>query len=221
MKSHVAVVPRSRENKTSPEEDLLLNQADEVKFQIQCGRCQVTAQSFAEIKCHVLCVHGEEIQGRLHEEISPGGQAARGELGKQAWPSWKAHSERRRLPRPCPSAEEVPALPKRKRQLCLHHQDATEILTKSEGALRGPSEPGPSRSEADSQGPAGPGPRPLPLGSHSGFNCLLCTQTLGRREELLLHWEQQHSCEDPPKLWRILGALCHQGVIALPGEAKQ
>ncbi|XP_023391948.1 zinc finger protein 438 isoform X3 [Pteropus vampyrus] len=204
-----------RENKSSLEDDLLLNQADEVKLQIKCGRCQITAQSFAEIKFHLLYVHGEEIQGRLQEEISPGSQAAQEELVKHAAPAWKQCPERRKLPKHWPSNEEAHALPKLKRQLPLHHQNDVEIVKKNEGAQPGPRKPG-----EDPQGPALPSPYSALLRSHAGFNCVLCTQTLGRKEDLLLHWEQQHNCEDPPRLWRILDALSNQGVCEPPTKLQ-
>ncbi|XP_027451364.1 zinc finger protein 438 isoform X1 [Zalophus californianus] len=200
-----------RENKSSLEEDLLLTQADEVKLQIKCGRCQITAQSLAEIKFHLLYIHGEEIQGRLQEEILPGSRGAQEDLVKHAAPFWKQHPERRKLlNKHGPPDEEFPTFPKLKRQLCLHPQKDMEILRKAEGAQAGPSEAG-----------AGPSPYAPQLRSHSGFNCVLCTQTLPRKEELLLHWEQQHNCEDPPKLWTILNALSHQGVIGLSGKTEQ
>ncbi|KAM7176475.1 zinc finger protein 438 isoform 3-T7 [Macrochelys suwanniensis] len=53
-------------------EDLFQSQA-EVKLQIKCGRCQFTAQSFAEMKFHLFCFHGEELQGRIKEGILQGG----------------------------------------------------------------------------------------------------------------------------------------------------
>ncbi|XP_035878542.1 zinc finger protein 438 isoform X1 [Phyllostomus discolor] len=213
--------PKSRDreaavqrDKSSPEEDLLLNQADEVKLQIKCGRCQITAQSFAEIKFHLLCVHGEEIQGRLQEELSPGSQAAPQERAQQAAPSWRQHPERRTLlQKPCPSDEKVPASPKLKRQLCLHRQGDVETLTEDEGARPGPSGPG----EAP-QSPACPSPHSAPLQLQSGFNCILCARTLGKKEDLLLHWEQGHNCEDAPRLWKILKVFSHQGGVELPGK---
>ncbi|EPQ14113.1 Zinc finger protein 438 [Myotis brandtii] len=204
-----------RENKSSLDEDLLLNQADEVKLQIKCGRCQITAQSFAEIKFHLLYVHGEEIQGRLQEEISPGSQAAGEELAQHAAPSWKQHPERRKLPQHRPSDEEVHAVPTMTRQPYLHQQNDKEMLTKHEGAQLRPSKPG-----EVPQGPASPSPHSVLLQSPSGFNCILCTQTLRRKEELLLHWEQGHNCEDPPMLWRILHALSNRGVSELPSKTE-
>lgn len=202
---YIEYFPLCRENKSSLEEDLLLNQADEVKLQIKCGRCQITAQSFAEIKFHLLYVHGEEIQGRLQEELSPGSQAAPEDLVQHAAPSWKQHPDRRKPLKHCPSDEEGHAVPRLNRQPCLHHRNDTEMLPEHEGAPLGPREPGDVP-----QGPAGPSPRSVLLQSHSGYNCVLCAHTLGRKDELLLHWEQEHNCEDPPKLWRILNTLTHQ-----------
>ncbi|XP_012510322.1 PREDICTED: zinc finger protein 438 isoform X2 [Propithecus coquereli] len=205
-----------RENKSCLEEDYLLNQADEVKLQIKCGRCQITAQSFAEIKFHLLYVHGEEIQGRLQEGILTGSKVAQKALVKHSTPDWKRHPERRKLAKHCPSEEELHALPRLKRQLYLHHQSSVEILVKNEGAQPGTSEP-----RESPQDPEGPGLHTVLLWSHSGFNCLLCAQMLGRKEDLLLHWERQHNCEDPSKLWTILNTFSNQGVIELSSETEK
>nr|XP_017534828.2 zinc finger protein 438 isoform X2 [Manis javanica] len=205
-----------RENKSSPEEDLLLNHADKVKLQIKCGCCHITAQSFAEIKFHLLYVHGEEIQDQLQEEILPGSKVAREELVKHTALCWKQHPERRKLQRLYPYNEEHRASPILKKQLSLHHQNDAEILTKKEGAQPGPSQPG----EAP-QGPVHPSPHiALPGAPASGFNCVLCAQMLGRKEELLLHWAQQHHCENPSQLWAILHVLSIQGLGALPSKTE-
>ncbi|CAK6432646.1 unnamed protein product [Pipistrellus nathusii] len=202
-----------RENKSSLDEDLLLNQADEVKLQIKCGRCQITAQSFAEIKFHLLSVHGEEIQGRLQEESAPGSQAGE-EQAHRAAPSWKQRPQRRKLLQLYPSAE-VRAVPAMTQQPSLHRQSDKEMLTNHEGAQLRPGKPG-----EVPQGPACPSPHLDLLQSPSGFSCILCAQTLGRKEELLLHWEQEHNCEDPPRLWRVLHALSNQGASQLPGNTE-
>ncbi|XP_012870235.1 PREDICTED: zinc finger protein 438 isoform X1 [Dipodomys ordii] len=195
-----------RENKSSLEEDILLNQAEEVKLQIKCGRCQITAQSFAEIKFHLLCVHGEEIQGRLQEGILPGSRAAQEALVKHSTPDWKPHPERRKQVKPC--APE--AFPRLKKQLCLHQKDSVETFLDNEVDQPGTSEP---------QAPDCPSSRTLLLWSDSGFNCLLCAQTLERKEDLLLHWEHHHNCEDSSRLWAILSAFANQGRIELSHEA--
>eukprot|EP00070_Physeter_catodon_P044131 XP_028351025.1 zinc finger protein 438 isoform X1 [Physeter catodon] len=207
--------PADRETKSSLEEDLP-NQADEVKFQVRCGRRQIAAPSSAEIKFHLLYAHGEEIQGQLQEETSPspGSRGAQGELVQQAAPFWK-HPERRKQLKHRPLDGELCAVPRLKKQLYLRHQNDVEILAKHEGAQPGPSEPG-----GHPQGPEGPGPDAALCLPRPGFNCVLCAQTLGRKEELLLHWGEQHRCEDPPKLWPILSALSSQGALEPPANRK-
>ncbi|XP_051061601.1 zinc finger protein 438 [Phodopus roborovskii] len=189
--------PLERENKSSLEEDFLLNQADEVKLQIRCARCQITAQSFAEIKFHLLHVHGEEIQGRLQEVILPDSRAG--------VPHQKQHPERRKQMKPWASVEDPPAFPKVKR-LPPCHQNREEAQAGSEGGLWGMSSP--------------QHPTKL-LWSHSGFDCLLCAQRLGRKEDLLLHWVRQHNCEDPTRLWAILGAISNQEAPGFLNEGRQ
>ncbi|XP_060236622.1 zinc finger protein 438 isoform X1 [Meriones unguiculatus] len=186
-----------RETKSSLEEDFLLNQADEVKLQIRCGRCQITAQSFAEIKFHLLHVHGEEIQGRLQEVILPGSRPSTAHQ--------KLHPDRRKQVMPCASVEDFPAFPK-VRRLPAPHQHREEVLAESEGAW---------------WGRGGPQHSTTLFWSHSGFNCLLCAQMLGRKEDLLLHWVHQHNCEDPTRLWALLGTFSNQGAPELPSEARQ
>lgn len=166
-------------------------------MQIRCARCQITAQSFAEIKFHLLHVHGEEIQGRLQEAVLPGGRAGA--------PHQKPHTERRKQAKPCASVEDSPAFPKVKRQPP-PHQKREEVLAESEGGPWGMNSPQhPTRL----------------LWPQSGFNCLLCARRLGRKEDLLLHWAHQHNCEDPTRLWAILGAFSNQGAPEFPSEVKQ
>ncbi|XP_012586881.1 PREDICTED: zinc finger protein 438 [Condylura cristata] len=199
-----------RENKSCLEEDLLLNQAGEVKLQIKCGRCQITAQSFAEIKFHLLYVHGEESQGRLQERLLPGSRGAPEDLASQTAAPWKQCPERIKQEKQCPSDEELHTLPKSKGHLHLHHQNDMETLMKDDGAPAEPSEP-----RKDPQAPECPSPHTGAPQSQSGFHCILCARTLRKKEELLVHWEQRHKCEDPPRLWTILNALSAQRVVEL------
>ncbi|XP_005387259.1 PREDICTED: zinc finger protein 438 isoform X3 [Chinchilla lanigera] len=202
-----------QESKSTFEEDFLLNQADEVKLQIKCGRCQITAQSFAEIKFHLLYVHGEEIQGRLQEGISPSHRGAQEALAKHTIPDWKQHPERRKQVKLCASKEDSLVLPKMKRQLSFHREEDVEILKENEGGQLETKE-----LREDRQGPECGSPHSVFLWSHSGFSCLLCAQTLGRKEELFLHWESHHNCEDPSRLWDILSTFSNQGVIDISRE---
>ncbi|XP_037693880.1 zinc finger protein 438 isoform X2 [Choloepus didactylus] len=204
----------ARENKSSLEEELFLNQANEVKLQIKCGRCHITALSFAEIKFHLLYAHGEEIQGRLQEGVLSGSKQAQEELIRHAASYWKERPERRKPGKHHPSEDRAGALPQVERPLHLPHQSSTETTRKKEGAPPGRSKLG------DPQDPGSP-PRSVLLWSRSGFNCLLCSQTLGRKEELLLHWEHRHNCEDPTQLWAILNAFSSRGVLELASETEK
>nr|XP_013006735.1 zinc finger protein 438 [Cavia porcellus] len=202
-----------RENKSSLEEDFLLTQADEVKLQIKCGRCQITAQSFAEIKFHLLYVHGEEIQGRLQEGILPSKRGAQRALTRHTAPDWKQHQNQ---VKPCASEENCHTHPKKKRQLCLHRENDVEILKASDGGQLGT-----ERLKEDPQDSGCGSRHTVFLWSHSGFSCLLCAQTLGRKEELFLHWESHHNCEDPSRLWAILSTFSNQGVIEISRETSK
>ncbi|GAB0184848.1 zinc finger protein 438 [Grus japonensis] len=96
-------------------EDLFHNPG-EVKLQIKCGRCQFIAQSFGEMKFHLLCCHGEEIQGRVKEGVLQGSRGAKGELIKHATHFWKQRNERRHLAKCSAHEEEFYTFPKLKRQ---------------------------------------------------------------------------------------------------------
>ncbi|XP_074049189.1 zinc finger protein 438 isoform X2 [Macrotis lagotis] len=206
-----------RENKSNLEETFFPGQPSEVKLDIKCGRCQVTAQSFSEMKFHLLYVHGEDIQGKLKEGILPGSKGTQEEVVKRAAHFWKQHSERRSLVRRDALEEELYAFPiQLKREIYLLHQKNLDILTKNEEVPPGASEPGKALPSPD-----GAMPSKIQLWSSLGFNCLLCKQILERKEELFLHWEQQHNCEDPSVLWALLSALSSQGVIEFSNEAEK
>ncbi|XP_043825206.1 zinc finger protein 438 [Dromiciops gliroides] len=206
-----------RENKAGLEETLFPGQASEVKLDIKCGRCQVTAQSFSEMKCHLLYVHGEDIQGKLKEGVLPSSRGAQEEVVKRAAHFWKQRSERRSLAKRDALEEEAYTFPiQLKREIYLLHQKNLDILTKSEEAPLGAGEPGKAPPSPDCATPY-----KIQVWSDLGFNCLLCKQTLERKEELFLHWEQQHNCEDPSVLWALLSALSSQGVIELSNEAEK
>ncbi|NWW01820.1 ZN438 protein, partial [Oreocharis arfaki] len=123
-------------------EDLFHNPGG-VKLQVNCGRCQFIAESFGEMKFHLLCCHGEEIQGRVKEGVlqgNCGGRGTKGELVKHTAHLWEQRSERRRLAK-CSACQEEPyTVPKPKRQIYLHHQNNVNILPKSEPSQSGSSE---------------------------------------------------------------------------------
>ncbi|XP_021241910.1 zinc finger protein 438 isoform X3 [Numida meleagris] len=184
----------------------------EVKLQIRCGQCQFTAQSFAEMKFHLLCSHGEEIQGRVKEGALQGNRGARGELVKYATHFWKQRNERRHLAKCSTSEEEFYTFPKLKRQIYFHHQSNVDTLTRSEMTQSGSSE---AAKEMQNVGCGTPSKK-IEFWSKAGYNCILCKQLFGRKEELCNHWQSHHNCEDSSILWTIFSLFSKQGILELP-----
>ncbi|NXF30783.1 ZN438 protein, partial [Nyctibius bracteatus] len=191
-------------------EDLFHNPG-EVKLQIRCGRCQFIAHSFGEMKFHLLCSHGEEIQGRVKEGVLQGNRGARGEWIKHATHSWKQRSERRHLAKCSAHEEEVYTFPKLKRQMYFHHQNNVDMLSKSELTQSGSAE---AAKEMQNVGFGTPSKK-IEMWSKADYNCILCKQLFGRKEDLCNHWQSRHNCEDPSTLWTIFSLLSKQGIIEL------
>ncbi|NXT78142.1 ZN438 protein, partial [Zapornia atra] len=196
-------------------EDLFHNPG-EVKLQIKCGRCQFIAQSFGEMKFHLLCSHGEEIQGRVKEGVLQGNRGAKGELIKHTTHLWKQRSERRHLARCSAHEEEFCTFPKLKRQGHFHHQNKVDMLPKSELTQSGSGE---AAKEMQNVGFGTPSKK-IEVWSKAGYNCILCKQVFGRREDLCSHWQSHHNCEDPSTLWTIFSLLSNQGIIELSNNVE-
>ncbi|NXA31893.1 ZN438 protein, partial [Eudromia elegans] len=196
-------------------EDLFHNPG-EVKLQIKCGRCQFIAQSFAEMKFHLLCCHGEEIQGRVKEGILQGNRGTKGELIKHATHFWKQRSERRYLVKSSAQEEEFYSFPKLKRQLYVHHQNKVDMLSKSEITQSEHSE---TAKEMQTLGSGAPS-KQIDVWSKAGYNCILCKQVFGRKEDLCSHWQDHHKCEDPSVLWTIFNLFSKQGIIDLSNSGE-
>ncbi|KAM6209641.1 zinc finger protein 438 [Sarcoramphus papa] len=196
-------------------EDLFHN-AGEVKLQIKCGRCQFIAQSFGEMKFHLLCSHGEEIQGRVKEGVLQGNRGAKGELIKHATHFWKQRNERRHLAKCSAHEEEFYAFPKLKRQIYFHHQNNVDMLSKSELTQSGSGE---AAKEIQNAGFGTPSKK-IEIWSKAGYNCILCKQLFGRKEDLCNHWQSHHNCEDPSTLWTIFSLLSKQGIIELSNNGE-
>ncbi|NXA62321.1 ZN438 protein, partial [Mohoua ochrocephala] len=191
-------------------EDLFHNPGG-VKLQVKCGRCQFIAESFGEMKFHLLCCHGEEIQGRVKEGVLQGNRGTKGELVKHPTHSRKQRSERRRLAKCGARQEELYAVPKPKRQMHCHHQNDVNILPKSEPTQSGSSE---SSKEMQNVGFGTPSKK-IEFWSKAGYNCILCKRLFGRKEDLRNHWQSHHNCEDPSTLWTIFTLLSKQGITEL------
>ncbi|NWV99892.1 ZN438 protein, partial [Machaerirhynchus nigripectus] len=179
-------------------EDLFHNPGG-VKLQVKCGRCQFIAESFGEMKFHLLCCHGEEIQGRVKEEVLQGNRGAKGELVKHTTHLWKQRGERRRLAKCSARQEELCTVPKPKRQIHFHHQNNVSILPKSEPTQSGSGE---ASKEMQNVGFGTPS-RKIEFWSKAGYNCILCRRLFGSKEDLCNHWQSHHNCEDPSTLWTV------------------
>ncbi|NXR50831.1 ZN438 protein, partial [Hippolais icterina] len=191
-------------------EDLFHNPG-EVKLQVKCGRCQFIAESFGEMKFHLLCCHGEEIQGRVKEGVLQGSKGTKRELVKHTTHVWKQHNERRHLAKCSAHQEELCTVPKPKKQIYLHHQNNVSILPKSELTQSGSSE---ASKEMKNVGFGTPRKK-VEFWSKAGYSCILCKQLFGRKEDLCNHWQSHHNCEDPSTLWTIFTLVSKQGIIEL------
>ncbi|NXX57300.1 ZN438 protein, partial [Scopus umbretta] len=194
----------------------LFHSPGEVKLQIKCGRCQFIAQSFGEMKFHLLCFHGEEIQGRVKEGVLQGNRGAKGELIKHATHFWKQRNERRHLAKCSAHEEELYTFPKLKRQIYFHHQNNVDMLSKSELAQSGSGE---AAKEIQNVGFGTPSKK-IEIWSKAGYNCILCKQLFGRKEDLCNHWQSHHNCEDPLTLWTIFSLLSKQGILELSNNGE-
>ncbi|NWI55037.1 ZN438 protein, partial [Calyptomena viridis] len=196
-------------------EDLFHN-PEGVKLQVKCGRCQFIAQSFGEMKFHLLCCHGEEIQGRVKEGVLPGNRGAKGELIKHTTHFWKQHSERRLLAKCSAREEELYAFPKLKRQIHFHPQNNVNILPKGELTQSGSDE---AAKEMQNVGFGTPSKK-IEFWSKAGYNCILCKELFGRREDLCNHWQSHHNCEDPSTLWTIFSLVSKQGITEFSNNGE-
>ncbi|XP_027745976.1 zinc finger protein 438 isoform X2 [Empidonax traillii] len=188
-------------------EDLFHNPGG-VKMQVKCGRCQFIAQSFAEMKFHLLCCHGEEIQGRVTEGGLQGNRGAKGEPIKHTTHFWKQHNERRHLAKCSACEEELYTFPKLKRQIYFQHQNNATILSKGEGTQ---ARSGETSKEMQNMG-FGTASKKMEFWSKVGYNCILCKQLFGKKEDLFSHWQSHHNCEDPSTLWTIFSLVSKQGI---------
>ncbi|NWV49135.1 ZN438 protein, partial [Daphoenositta chrysoptera] len=196
-------------------EDLFHNPGG-VKLQVKCGQCQFIAESFGEMKFHLLCCHGEEIQGRVKEGVLQGNRGTKGELVKHATPSCKEGSEGRRSAKCSPPQEELHPAPKRKRQIHFHHQNTASVLPKTEPTQSGSTEASKEMQDVGFGTPS----KKIEFWSKAGYNCILCKQLFGRKEDLCNHWKSNHNCEDPSTLWTIFTLVSKQGITELSDNGE-
>ncbi|XP_016392640.1 zinc finger protein 438-like isoform X4 [Sinocyclocheilus rhinocerous] len=182
----------SVEESSEADEQASEQHVDPVELQIKCGRCQAITPTFADMKLHLLYVHGEEVQVQLRDGAMRGGREAEDELVKHAAHYWRQLNEKRNLVH---CDEEFFSFSKLKRHLHSHHQEAREsqeeeeeeemMIGKEGHILRG-------LNKGIS----------LRVGSH--FNCILCSKVFNKKQDVIEHWRAQHNCENPTLLWDVL-----------------
>ncbi|CAN9506229.1 unnamed protein product [Ophioblennius macclurei] len=166
---------------TSPEPSDEPDREDPVELQIKCGRCQAVTPTFADMKMHLLYVHGEEVHVRSQDSqalpLARGGREAEDELVKHAAHYWRQLNERR-SPVKCGACdEEFFSFSKLKRHILSQH-----------------------RGRDDS----GAGPPLGVLAAGAAFNCVLCSAVLESRQLVMEHWRSRHHCQQPAVLWDAL-----------------
>lgn len=176
----------------SPEPPDEQDHEDPVELQIKCGRCQAITPTFADMKMHLLYVHEEEVQVRLHDgQSQQGGRAAENELVKHAAHYWRQLNEKRNLVKCGSCDEEFVSFSKLKRHIMSHHRGR-------EGEDSG------TLSSPDSSGGLGV------LAAGAEFNCVLCSEVLETKEGVMDHWRSRHHCEQPNLLWDALSSYSGQ-----------
>uniref|UniRef100_A0A673AYY0 Zinc finger protein 438 n=1 Tax=Sphaeramia orbicularis TaxID=375764 RepID=A0A673AYY0_9TELE len=176
----------SVEGANSPETSDEQDREDPVELQIKCGRCQAITPTFADMKMHLLFIHGEEVHVRLQDDQAlRGGREAENELVKHAAHYWRQLNEKRNLVKCGSCDEEFFSFSKLKKHIMSHHR-------------RRDGEDSSALSPPDNDGGLGV------LAAGSAFNCVLCSEVLATKERVLEHWRGQHHCEQPGLLWDAL-----------------
>lgn len=176
---HVSV-EGANSSETSDEQDC----EDPVELQIKCGRCQAVTPTFADMKMHLLYVHGEEVKLKPDDSpLSRCGRKAEDELVKHAAHYWRQLNEKRNLVKCGSCDEEFFSFSKLRRHIVFHHRggdDSAGVLQDGVGGL---------------------------LSAGSAFNCVLCSTVLDTKEGIFEHWKSRHHCEQPSLLWAALSSF--------------
>ncbi|XP_070709245.1 zinc finger protein 438 [Pempheris klunzingeri] len=181
----------SVEGANSPEPSDEQEHEDPVELQIKCGRCQAITPTFADMKMHLLYVHGEEVEVRLHDGQPPrGGREAENELVKHAAHYWRQLNEKRNLVKCGSCDEEFLSFSKLKRHIMSHHggREGEDSGTFSSDRGRGLGV----------------------LAAGAAFNCVLCSEVLDTKDRVMEHWRSRHHCEQPSLLWDALSSYSGQ-----------
>ncbi|KAF3703303.1 Zinc finger protein 438 [Channa argus] len=188
------------EGPNSPEPSDEQDHEDPVELQIKCGRCQAITPTFADMKMHLVYVHGEDVQVRLHD-VQPmhSARGAENELVKHAAHYWRQLNVKRNLVKCGSCDEEFFSFSKLKRHIMSHHRGKEG---EDSGAISSP----------DSSGGLGV------LATGAAFNCVLCSEVLDTKEEIMEHWRSHHHCEQPNLLWDALSSYSGQEECEADGD---
>ncbi|KAF4084953.1 hypothetical protein AMELA_G00111890 [Ameiurus melas] len=167
---------------------------DPVELQIKCGRCQAITPTFADMKLHLLYVHGEEVQVHIKEGVLHEGREAENELVKHAAHYWRQLNERRNLVRCGSCDEEFFSFSKLECHLHAHHQGVIESQEEEHELKKEAKEEYVSEGSVTS----------VTFRAGSRFNCILCSEVLNSKQDVLEHWSAVHKCENPAMLWEVL-----------------
>ncbi|XP_034998098.1 zinc finger protein 438 [Hippoglossus stenolepis] len=190
----------SVEGAHSPDPSDEQDREDPVELQIKCGRCQAITPTFADMKMHLLYVHREEVKVRLNDGQSVRGcREAENELVKHAAHYWRQLNEKRNLVKCGNCDEEFISFSKLKRHIMSHHRER-------EGEDSG------TISSPDRGGGLGV------LAAGAAFNCVLCSEVLDSKEEVMEHWRSCHHCEQPSLLWDALSSYSGQEECEADGD---
>uniref|UniRef100_A0A8C5PBL3 Zinc finger protein 438 n=1 Tax=Leptobrachium leishanense TaxID=445787 RepID=A0A8C5PBL3_9ANUR len=189
--------PVEKDNCSTKEEDSFYRQADGIKLQIKCGRCNATTPTFSDMKLHLLCEHGDKFQETLQEGILESRQGAQEEVVKQATHYWKLLNERRSLYKCSTCEEEFLCTSKLRRHVCFSQVDHAEREQPKDGHIDISSDDHGRSLEITE----------VCLQSGNQLNCLLCRRVFEAREQLLAHWQESHNCENPMLLWTLFSSL--------------
>ncbi|KAM3860588.1 zinc finger protein 438 [Diretmus argenteus] len=200
ISQHEDDVPVEGANSPDPSDEQGQDREDPVELQIKCGRCQAITPTFADMKLHLLYVHGEEVQVQLHDgRALRGGREAEDELVKHAAHYWRQLNEKRNMVKCGSCDEEFFSFSKLKRHILSHHR--------RDGR---PGEDGGTPSSPEGSGGLGV------LAAGLAFNCVLCSEVLDTKQGVMEHWRSRHHCDQPSLLWDALSSYSGQG----EGEAE-
>lgn len=172
-----------------------------MELQIKCGRCQATTPTFADMKMHLLYVHGEEVHIRAPEGAAQRtGLEVENELVKHAAHYWRQLNEKRNLVKCGSCDEEFFSFSKLKKHIMSHHR-----VRDGEG------------NETRSSSPENAGDLGV-LTAGEAFNCVLCSKVLDSKGLVMEHWRSHHHCEHPVLLWDALSSYSGQEEGEVEGD---